>query len=106
MCPTCGGELAAYQQICQNCNTAIAADGSKKTDTLSLIFGIVGIILCCCLPIPIVAIVLAKVREQTHNTKAAFICGIVGTVFGVLYWISYYAVIALGLLTEFMPYFW
>jgi len=102
-CPTCGGELVQFQQTCQNCNTSVTADGRKSTDVLSLVLGIVGIFLCCCLPVPIVAIVIAKIREQTHNTKAALICGIVGTVFGALYWIVYIGLFAAGILTEFMP---
>jgi len=108
-CPTCGEQLAPHQQTCIKCNTAIAVGGTsatKSTDTLSLVFGILGLFLCCCLPIPIVAVVVAKTREKTHNTKAAFICGIIGLVLGILYWIGYFALITAGVLTEFMPYMW
>lgn len=106
ICPTCGGEIPYHQQTCLACNTAVSVNGAKSTDVLSLVFGILGLFLCCCLPLPIVAIVVAKTREQTHNTKAAFICGIIGLVLGILYWIGYFALIATGLFMEFMPYMW
>jgi len=79
----------------------MAVVAAKSIDPLSLVFGILGLVFCGCFPLSIVAVVVAKQREKTHNTTAAFVCGLIGLILGIIaaifyiiYWGAIVAIIA------------